>query len=244
MASENIGSLYPTKMPGYDDAADIQAALRLYHYGSETYDPTNTNPSQIPPSSIAGHLKSIEEDVAVIDARGVGSDYAGSEPTSPVDGFIWVDADSTVPIIENPAWKLLASGTLSGENLSVSNIAGEKIYVILKDWGHSDLTNEARLAIRFNSDIGPNYVNTGGLISASALYSPEFPNTTTQDLTIEVDLANTGAMLKPVATIADTSTGPYFGYYKNTNPITSVQLSLSATGATFDTGSYQVWSYE
>ena len=41
MASENIGNLYPSKIPGYEDAADIQAALRLYHYGSTTYDINN-----------------------------------------------------------------------------------------------------------------------------------------------------------------------------------------------------------
>lgn len=243
MASENIGSLYPTKMPGYDDAADIQAALRLYHYGSESYDPENTNPSQIPPSSIAGHLKAIEDDVAEIDARGVGSEFSDSEPTNIVDGFIWVDADSTVPIIENPTWQLIQSGNLSGSSLSIPEVNGEKFYIVLKDWGHSNTVEDVGLVIRFNEDSGPNYVNTGGLISASALYSPEFANTATQDLTIEVDLANTSAFLKPVATIADTSVGPYFGYYKNTNAIQSVELSLSSTGH-FDTGSYQVWSYE
>jgi hypothetical protein len=96
MASENIGSLYPTKMPGYEDAADIQAALRLYHYGSESYDPLNTNPNQIPPESVAGHLKAIELNVADIDSRGIGSDFLEEEPESPVDGFIWVDADGLV----------------------------------------------------------------------------------------------------------------------------------------------------
>ena len=30
MAAESIGNLIPTKIPGYADAADIQAALRLY----------------------------------------------------------------------------------------------------------------------------------------------------------------------------------------------------------------------
>jgi hypothetical protein len=244
MASENIGSLYPTKMPGYDDAADIQAALRLYHYGSETYDPSNTNESQIPSSSIAGYLKSIEEDIAILDATGVGSDFSATEPVNPVNGFIWVDSDSVVPIIQNPTWQLLDSGDLSGSSFSISNIAGEKFYIILKDWGHSNTSEDVGLVIRFNGDLGPNYVNTGGLVSASSLRSPEFANTATQDLTIEVDLANTSAMLKPVATIADTSVGPYFGYYKNTNEITSVQVTLSAAETTFDTGSYQVWSYE
>jgi hypothetical protein len=32
--TENGSGVYPTKIPGYEDAADIQEALRLYHYGS------------------------------------------------------------------------------------------------------------------------------------------------------------------------------------------------------------------
>ena len=94
MASENIGSLYPTKMPGYDDAADIQAALRLYHYGSVSYDPSNTNPTNLPANSVAGHLKSIEGDIAALEALGLGSDYLAAEPTGVMDGFIWVDSDA------------------------------------------------------------------------------------------------------------------------------------------------------
>ena len=93
MASENIGSLYPTKIPGYDDAADIKAALRLYHYG-DNYNEENTDPSLIPTNSIAGHLKAIEDDIAVIDARGVGSDYLPEEPANVPNGYIWVDSDA------------------------------------------------------------------------------------------------------------------------------------------------------
>lgn len=96
MASENIGSLYPTKMPGYDDAADIQAALRLYHYGSESYDPANTEPNNIPVNSIAGHLRALEDDVAALESLGLGSDYLANEPTDVMDGFIWVDSDANL----------------------------------------------------------------------------------------------------------------------------------------------------
>ena len=48
MAAENIDNtvsgsgLFNTKVPSLSDAADIQAALRLYHYGSYTYDGSNT----------------------------------------------------------------------------------------------------------------------------------------------------------------------------------------------------------
>lgn len=240
MASESIGSVYPTQVPGYDDAADIQAALRLYHYGSTT---APSDEASLAPNSVAGHLKSLDNRLDVVEETGVGSEYSLTEPASPADGFIWVKSDSVVPVINVPSWQLLDSGTLSGTSMSVSDISGEKFYIILKDWGHSNTAEEVGLVIRFNSDSGPNYVNTGGLISASGLYSPTFLNTATQDLTIEVDLASTAASLKPVATIADTSAGPYFGYYKNVSPITSVQLTLSSTG-NFDTGSFEVWSYQ
>jgi hypothetical protein len=240
MASESIGSVYPTQIPGYDDAADIQAALKLYHYGSSTVP---ANEGALVANSVAGHLKSLDTRLDSVEGTGIGSDFSSSEPTEPEDGFIWVDSDSVVPIIENPTWQLISSGTLSGTSLSVTGISGEKFYVVLKDWSHSNTGSELGLTVRFNSDLGPNYVNTGGLISASGLSSPTFPNTATQDLTIKVDLSNTAAFLKPVSTIADTAEGPYFGYYKNTNEITSVQLTLSGSG-NFDGGDYQVWSYQ
>jgi hypothetical protein len=52
---------YPTKIPGYEDAADIQEALRLYHYGS-TIIPTEGNlgtPNGINTKSVAGYLKAL-----------------------------------------------------------------------------------------------------------------------------------------------------------------------------------------
>ena len=241
MASESIGSIYPTQIPGYDDAADIQAALRLYHYGS-TAAPTNE--SQLAPNSIAGHIKSIDDRVDSLEEIGVGSTFTPNMPTSVPDGFIWVDSDSVIPIVTNPVWQRLFEGGLAGEEtISASGLNGEKVFIVLKDWSHSNTSSEVGLVLRFNGDAGPNYVNTGGLISASALYSPEFNNTATHDLTIKIDLANTVSLLKPVETIADTSAGSYFGYYKSPNKISSLTISLSDSGQ-FDAGSYEVWSYQ
>jgi hypothetical protein len=96
MASEDIGALYTTKIPGYEDAADIQAALRLFHYGSTTYDETNTDPTQLPNPSLARHLQDLRDDVTTLETQGTGSDYltASPYPLSKPDGFIWVDASS------------------------------------------------------------------------------------------------------------------------------------------------------
>jgi hypothetical protein len=100
MASELIGNSYPTAVPGYEDAADIQAALRLYHYGTSSYDITNVDPELINANSIAGHFKNLSETIAALDdreaTRGIGSLYQANEPNQIQNGYIWVDSDATV----------------------------------------------------------------------------------------------------------------------------------------------------
>lgn len=97
MASENIGNVYPTKIPGYDDAADIQAALRLYHYGSTTYDINNTDLGQLVNPSLAYTLNDLQTQIDDNAANpAAAAEVQDSEPSSPVDGFLWVDSDATV----------------------------------------------------------------------------------------------------------------------------------------------------
>lgn len=92
---------YNTKIPALADNANIQDALRIYHYG------TTTPPSglgTVISNSIAGHFKNMSTRVTNLEIRGVGSAYSASEPT-PVslsqteipNGFIWVDATSAAP---------------------------------------------------------------------------------------------------------------------------------------------------
>jgi cell division septation protein DedD len=67
MAAEYIDNttdgsgLYTTKIPGYQDAADIQEALRLYHYGSSTVPTENAlgTTNGINTKSVAGYLKAL-----------------------------------------------------------------------------------------------------------------------------------------------------------------------------------------
>lgn len=222
MASENIGSLYPTKMPGYDDAADIQAALRLYHYGSESYDPENTNPSQIPPSSIAGHLKSIEDDIAVIDARGIGSDFTATEPTNVPDGFIWVDADSSPVGFAGRQWVLHDSGDLSGTELAITGLEGETHKIIFKDY---EILEDFDLSVLVNDQV---IVEPSG-----SAYQDPMPTSNV----ISIELANTNASIKPTS----------FGLFKSTEQISSFTYSVlpvSGSSPEFTSGTYEVWSYK
>lgn len=70
MASETIGNLYPTEIPGYTDSADIQAAFRLYHYGSSAYDVENTDAAQLVNPSIAHTLNSLQDQITGLDPSG------------------------------------------------------------------------------------------------------------------------------------------------------------------------------
>ena len=96
MAAENIGSLYPTKIPGYSDAADIQAALRLYHYGDTTYDISNTDPENLEPNSVAGSFKTLSDRVDIVENAGIPVSVTETEPTNPEDGFIWVNPEAQI----------------------------------------------------------------------------------------------------------------------------------------------------
>ena len=93
MASEQIGSVYPTQIPGLDDPADIQVALKLYHYGAAT---APANEGALLPNSVAGHLKALDTRLDSVEAAGIGSSYVSTEPSSPPNGFIWVDADAAL----------------------------------------------------------------------------------------------------------------------------------------------------
>ena len=104
MAVESIGALYPTKIPGYADAADIQAALRAYHYGSYTYSTANTSPASLEANSIAKFLYDIEQDIAALEARPSSGGNAQNTQPAPADftpadipdGYIWVDSNGTL----------------------------------------------------------------------------------------------------------------------------------------------------
>lgn len=82
--------LFNTQIPALSDAADIQAALRLYHYGEYDFDPGNPQEE-----SIAGHLQALDTRLDAQEALGTGAEYSATKPTSPLEGFLWVDSAST-----------------------------------------------------------------------------------------------------------------------------------------------------
>ena len=104
MAAESIGALIPTAIPGYADAADIQAALRVYHYGEYAYNPANTSPGSLVTPSMAKTIYDIQQDIVDLENRpSSGGDVANTAPVpgdfTPAEipnGYIWVDQDGTI----------------------------------------------------------------------------------------------------------------------------------------------------
>ena len=70
MAAESIGALYSTKIPGYADNADIQAAFKLYHYGSTDYNTANANTANLVSPSIAYTLNNLQGQITGLDPSG------------------------------------------------------------------------------------------------------------------------------------------------------------------------------
>lgn len=105
MAAQNIdgtaegSGVYNTKVPGYEDPADIQAALKLFLYGSATFDPTASGAiNNLPNPSIARYMKVMQDEINTLIAAGIGSSY-GSEPSSPQAGQIWMSSSASADFV-------------------------------------------------------------------------------------------------------------------------------------------------
>lgn len=85
--TDSIGSLFNTQMPALDQAADIQEAFRIYHYGAESgtgpgqYNPANTSTGSLIANSIAGFLNARIEKSSLTAKGDLISASASSAPS-------------------------------------------------------------------------------------------------------------------------------------------------------------------
>ena len=108
MAVENIGNLVPTKIPALIDDANIQDALKAYHYGSYDFDTAETDPTQLLVPSMAHTINDLQEQIddqvaLELAARNISSaqnsapiaaNFSSFSATIP-NGYVWVDKDAS-----------------------------------------------------------------------------------------------------------------------------------------------------
>jgi hypothetical protein len=69
--TESIGNPISTTIPGLDENANIQTALRLYHYGQDTPTPDpNSNEFKL---SVAGYIKDLQENKISKESTAISS---------------------------------------------------------------------------------------------------------------------------------------------------------------------------
>jgi hypothetical protein len=111
MAVQNIGNLVPTKIPALTDDANVQDALKAYHYGSYDFDTAENDPAELLNPSIAYTINNLQSQITTKAALEVSSrDSSRASTTAPTsaaftafsntipDGYIWVDKDAPAPV--------------------------------------------------------------------------------------------------------------------------------------------------
>jgi hypothetical protein len=111
MAVENIGNLVPTKIPALIDDANIQDALKAYHYGSYDFDTAETNPEELLNPSIAYTINDLQDQIDTKAALEVAArDISRASTTAPTaaaftafsntipNGYVWLDTDSSAGV--------------------------------------------------------------------------------------------------------------------------------------------------
>jgi hypothetical protein len=157
VAAENIDNtvngtgLFNVKIPGLSDAADIQAALRLYHYGIYGYDGANTDPTLLPNPSIAKYLQNlIDADAAEITNRN-SAIAAHNGDTTDVHGIA-----NTANLATQAFVTTSITNAVNGATGGYPDLAGEAI-----DWNSVDL--------RF--DVEPRIANTGTIVTKTESFT-------------------------------------------------------------------------
>jgi hypothetical protein len=223
MAVEDIGVLVPTKIPGLADAADIQEALRVYHYGGSGFEATAAQTS-LPAVGIARRLLEIEDDITDLENRpSSGGDVdtdapvAGDfTPSGIPNGYIWVDQDGTL------------GGAPTGATAVFTNSAPTASITTGTIWVDKDSTT-----ITANPFIPTATINAkGDLLVGSANDSIVTLSAGTNGYALLADSSTTsGLVWTDTAASAQTLTNKTISLGSNTVSMTLAQLNTAVSDA-------------
>lgn len=104
MATTDIGTKYNTQIPELSENADIQTALRIYHYGQSS-EPTNLNAN-----SIAGYLNTLESGKVAKAPTSIVAGASNDLNLKKTTGFYSATSAVATAGTNYPTYKLAASG--------------------------------------------------------------------------------------------------------------------------------------
>jgi hypothetical protein len=145
--AESIGNLYETAIPALSDTADIQEALRIYHYGANSgsgdgqYPPTNTDPNNLVIPSVAYHLFNLQEQITDFEAGVLPSAYV---------------AKGTLISASQPGTPLAITPTQNGQALFANSATATGL-----EWKFPDITLTNTVTLSNKTLLGSFIANTG-----------------------------------------------------------------------------------
>ena len=223
MAVEDIGVLVPTKIPGLADAADIQEALRVYHYGGSGYEATAAQTS-LPAVGIARRLLEISDDITALENRpSSGGDVATTAPVAGSftpsgipNGYIWVDSNGSL------------GGAPIGATAVFTNSAPTSSITTGTVWVDKDATT-----ITANPFIPQSTINAkGDLLVGSANDSIVTLSAGTNGYALTADSSTTsGLTWTDTSASSQTLTNKTISLASNTLSMTLAQLNTAVTDA-------------
>jgi len=206
MAAESIGTLVPTKIPGLSDPADIQAALRLYHYGDYAYNSANASAGSLVNPSIAYTINSLQTQITAIDLSTaiLKTDFAAK------GDLLSASANDTLSILS-----VGSNGTvLTANSATASGLAWTTPDVTLTN--SATLTNKTLTAPVINLSINPQssayelvLADNGKIVEMSTSATLSIPTNATKPFAIGAQitiLQTTSGQVTIAATDAGTTT--------------------------------------
>ena len=206
MAAESIGTLVPTKIPGLSDPADIQAALRLYHYGDYAYNTANASTGSLVSPSIAYTINSLQTQITAIDLSTalLKADFAAK------GDLLSASADNTLSVLS-----VGSNGTvLTANSATASGLAWTTPDITLTNT--ATLTNKTLTAPVINISINPQssayelvLSDNGKMVEMSTSSTLSIPTNATQAFAVGAQitiLQTTSGQVTIAATNAGTTT--------------------------------------
>jgi hypothetical protein len=217
MATESIGALVPTAIPGYVDSADIQAALRAYHYGSYDYNPANTSTASLINPSIAYTITNLQSQITAIGAT--------------ISPTIFTAKGSLITATAASTPVQLSVGGSNGMVLAVNSSTETGL-----EWQIPavTLTNSVTLT---NKTLTTPIIDSISASAATGINPSLYPNTTTGNISIgaglttgQLNIATVGTGVTPISIGHTNATIGLTGNTTVTGTLTSTAAFQATTG--------------